>query len=425
MANYVVSDTNLTAVANAIRTKGGTSEQLEFPDDFVSAIGDIQTGGGSSVTVEPLSVTENGTYTAPTGKAYSPVSVSVSGGGTTPVDTTGAVRFLDYDGTVVATYSAADFANLSALPSQPTHTGLTGQGWNWTLADAKTYVQAYGAVDIGCNYVTTDGKTRLYIEIEEGTPSNRMTFYVRCRPTVAAGVTIDWDDGTSTTTDSTSSKNYEHTYATPGHYVIKLSVTSGTVRFVGSTSVSIFGAISNTYNRSRIKKIEFGTGIHDTSGIGASAFYNCYSLSSVTIPSNVTSIGMSAFQYCYSLSSVTIPSSVTSIGAIAFYNCYSLSSITIPSNVTSIGTNAFQYCYSLSSVTIPSNVTSIGTNAFNSCSGVGEYVLKPETPPTLSNVNTFSGIPSDCVIRVPSGKLTNYQTANIWSTWASKMVEST
>ena len=37
-------------------------------------------GGGSSVTVESLSVTTNGTYTAPTGKAYSPVSVNVSGG---------------------------------------------------------------------------------------------------------------------------------------------------------------------------------------------------------------------------------------------------------------------------------------------------------------------------------------------------------
>jgi hypothetical protein len=34
-------------------------------------------GGGGGVTVEPLSVTENGTYTAPTGKAYSPVSVDV------------------------------------------------------------------------------------------------------------------------------------------------------------------------------------------------------------------------------------------------------------------------------------------------------------------------------------------------------------
>ena len=37
-------------------------------------------GGGSSITVEPLSVTENDTYTAPTGKAYSPVTVNVSGG---------------------------------------------------------------------------------------------------------------------------------------------------------------------------------------------------------------------------------------------------------------------------------------------------------------------------------------------------------
>lgn len=34
-------------------------------------------GGGGGVTVEPLSVSENGTYTAPSGKAYSPVSVAV------------------------------------------------------------------------------------------------------------------------------------------------------------------------------------------------------------------------------------------------------------------------------------------------------------------------------------------------------------
>lgn len=38
-------------------------------------------GGGSSVDVEPLSVTTNGTYTAPAGTAYSPVTVNVSGGG--------------------------------------------------------------------------------------------------------------------------------------------------------------------------------------------------------------------------------------------------------------------------------------------------------------------------------------------------------
>lgn len=38
-------------------------------------------GGGGGITVEALSVTQNGTYTAPTGKAYSPVTVNVSGGG--------------------------------------------------------------------------------------------------------------------------------------------------------------------------------------------------------------------------------------------------------------------------------------------------------------------------------------------------------
>ena len=39
-------DADLTSVANAIRTKGGTSAQLAFPADFVSAIGAIPTGGG-------------------------------------------------------------------------------------------------------------------------------------------------------------------------------------------------------------------------------------------------------------------------------------------------------------------------------------------------------------------------------------------
>lgn len=38
MSNYIASDTDLIAVANAIRTKGGTSAQLVFPSGFVSAV---------------------------------------------------------------------------------------------------------------------------------------------------------------------------------------------------------------------------------------------------------------------------------------------------------------------------------------------------------------------------------------------------
>jgi len=78
MANYKVSDTDLNFVANAIRTKGGTSEGLSFPDGFVTAIGNIQTGGGSTLITK--TITENGTYNASSDNAdgYSSVTVAVN-----------------------------------------------------------------------------------------------------------------------------------------------------------------------------------------------------------------------------------------------------------------------------------------------------------------------------------------------------------
>lgn len=42
-------DADLTSVANAIRTKGGTSADLAFPADFVTAIGNISGGGGGAL----------------------------------------------------------------------------------------------------------------------------------------------------------------------------------------------------------------------------------------------------------------------------------------------------------------------------------------------------------------------------------------
>ena len=48
MANYLTTDTELTSIANAIRTKGGTQAQLTYPTGFVSAINDIPTGGGGT-----------------------------------------------------------------------------------------------------------------------------------------------------------------------------------------------------------------------------------------------------------------------------------------------------------------------------------------------------------------------------------------
>lgn len=66
MSNYIANDTDLIAVANAIRTKGGTSSQLEFPQDFVDAIGDIQTGGGTHVASGTFTIIADANDNAPT-----------------------------------------------------------------------------------------------------------------------------------------------------------------------------------------------------------------------------------------------------------------------------------------------------------------------------------------------------------------------
>ena len=50
MTVYLTNDTDLTSVADAIRTKGGTTASLVYPTGFITAINNISGGGGGSVT---------------------------------------------------------------------------------------------------------------------------------------------------------------------------------------------------------------------------------------------------------------------------------------------------------------------------------------------------------------------------------------
>ena len=79
----------------------------------------------------------------------------------------------------------------------------------------------------------------------------------------------------------------------------------------------------NEYNGEVVipEKVNYNGKVYSVTRIGANAFDNCSSLTSVIIPNSVTSIGANAFQYCSGLTNITIPNSVTSIGAGAFIHC--------------------------------------------------------------------------------------------------------
>jgi hypothetical protein len=104
--------------------------------------------------------------------------------------------------------------------------------------------------------------------------------------------------------------------------------------------------------------------------IGERAFFDCSSLTSITIPNNVTVLRNSAFANCSSLESVFIPNGVRSIQDGTFSSCTNLTSVSIPDSVTSIGYGAFSHCSNLSSVTLSNSVTSIDYNAFWGCSSL-------------------------------------------------------
>jgi len=107
-------------------------------------------------------------------------------------------------------------------------------------------------------------------------------------------------------------------------------------------------------------------------------------LTTVVLPSSITSIESSSFTYCTGLTSINIPSSVAYIGSNAFYYCTGLTSINIPSSVTHIGAGAYENCSGLTSLNIPSTVTNIDGQAFANCNNVRSIQVNSSKPINLT-----------------------------------------
>ena len=398
--------------------------------------------------------------------------VDVSGGGTTEPEEKD-VDFIDYDGTLLYSYTADEFLAMNALPPNPSHNGLVAQGWNWTLADAKAMVQKCGAHSIGQMYDTVDGKTRIYITIDEADNLSPQYIILTTLATPAS-IEIDWGDGSTVYTETKTNGSFtpNHTYSAKGNYVITIDVTDGDcyLGYYGANSGLCWdnsSSVNSINSVRRVKKIEVGSCI---SRLGTSPFMNMSCLQSVSlhkdidnnanpdgsifnspikglvIRSGMKSIGLSNNTYTLerisfspnmvkintpygmSLKKIIMPNTLTSLPGNIAQRMPFLKKVNVINNAgTLIGVYDMQNNAALTEVIIPNDITTINANAFHGCR-LTVIHMKPTTPPTLANTNAFPNFtrPGN-IITVPYSAdhsvLTAYQTATNWSTFASYMVE--
>ena len=195
--------------------------------------------------------------------------------------------------------------------------------------------------------------------------------------------------------------------------IVAETFTIGKLMFktLSDTEVELVDADPNITNLDLNSPITYQGKSYSVTSIGAGAFANCSSLTSVTIPNSVTSIGDGAFVGCDGLTSVTIPNSVTSIGGVAFFYCSGLTSITIPNSVTSIGESAFNNCSGLTSIVVEQgntvydsrdNCNAIIETATNTLIRGCQNTIIPNSVTSIREYSAFSGCSGLTSITIPN-----------------------
>lgn len=214
--------------------------------------------GGSDVDVEPLTVDANGTYTAPSGTAYNPVTVNVPTGDILPpAPTDGNIHLYVY------------------IP----------QDTNGELLKMAVYLNNNGSAIGRIRWGDNSG----YESLQAG----GYTYGHIYRYSGIYDVSISITSGTIML-DGTAGGSGLSVYgnrASANHYrrgrIMRIYLNDKV------TSIGTY-ALYNCYNLEHIS-------LADVTTIDANAIANVYALNSIEIPATVTNIGASAFNNCYNI----------------------------------------------------------------------------------------------------------------------------
>ena len=151
-------------------------------------------------------------------------------------------------------------------------------------------------------------------------------------------------------------------------YNDKLNWENG-VLYVDSVLISAEKSIDGAY------EIKQGTTL-----VASAAFNECYGLTSVTFPAEVTGLCEGAFLRCDGLSAVRLPDGLISIGDFAFSHCTGLMDVSIPDSVTYLGYGAFEDSGIYNAFNFDGNVFYIDNALIRASENLsGKYAIKEGT----------------------------------------------
>ena len=252
------------------------------------------------------------------------------------------INFYDYDGTLLYAWTLDELATATELPELPTHEGLVGDGWNWTLEELR---EENDSMNVGALYTTYDNKTRIYITLTEELRSPMLSFVVN------NSIDIDWGDGTPHDILSASSggNTPKHEYASPGKYVITIEA-NGEFYFKSSTTRSKFmGWMVDSLTEIEkdkssyancIDKIELGT----SAKFNGSAFRKCFNLKTITMTSSTAS---SSGEYLFretGLLYLVIPKGCNFSGQYCFSDSFNLKGVSFSNTSPTVNSYFFRNC---------------------------------------------------------------------------------